>query len=104
MNPIHSPRKEHSKSEFGKKNSEEKLGESETFSGSKSSPATGVTDMNRGNARRILSKGSTLLKGCWFWSKKLHFRKNFDTNFIAVETVTTPAIFPKTDPMNYLTK
>jgi len=25
------------------------------------------------------------LRGCWFWSKKLHFRKNF--NFIAVERV-----------------
>jgi hypothetical protein len=28
--------------------------------------------------RRILSKGSTLLRGCWVWSKKLRFRKNFN--------------------------
>jgi hypothetical protein len=40
------------------------------------------------NARRILSKGSTLLRGCWVWSKKLHFQKNFGRNFIAVEGVT----------------
>jgi len=33
MNPRHSPRNEHSKTEFGKKNSEEKLGELETFAG-----------------------------------------------------------------------
>jgi len=39
------------------------------------------------NARRILSKGSTLLRGCWFWSTKLHFQKNFGRNFIAVEGV-----------------
>ena len=41
-------------------------------------------DMN--NARRILSKGSTLLRDCWIcqWSKKLPFQKNFDANFIAV--------------------
>jgi len=39
------------------------------------------------NDRRFLSKGSTLLKGCWFWSKKLHFQKNFGRNFIAVEGV-----------------
>jgi len=39
------------------------------------------------NARRILSKGSTSLRGCWFWSKKLHFQKNFGRNFIAVEGV-----------------
>ena len=32
MNTLHSPRKEHSKTEFGKKNSEENFGESETFS------------------------------------------------------------------------
>jgi len=38
-------------------------------------------------ARRILSKGSTLLRGCWFWSEKLRFRKNFDENFNAVERV-----------------
>jgi len=30
------------------------------------------------NAQKILSKGSTLLKGCWFWSKTLHSRKNFE--------------------------
>jgi len=40
------------------------------------------------NARRILSKGSTLLRGCWFWSKKLHLQKNFGRNFIAVEGVS----------------
>ena len=45
----------------------------------------GHCDMN--NARRILSKGSAFLRGCWFWSKKLHFRKNFDANFISVERV-----------------
>jgi hypothetical protein len=39
------------------------------------------------NARRILPKGSTLLRGCWFRSKKLRFRKNFDKNFNAVERV-----------------
>jgi len=33
MNLLYSPRKEHSKTEFGKKNSEKKFGESETFSG-----------------------------------------------------------------------
>ena len=42
-------------------------------------------DMN--NARRFLSRGSTLLRGCWFGSKKLHFQKNFGRNFIAVEEV-----------------
>jgi len=31
MNPRHSPRNEHSKLAFGKKNSEEKFGESETL-------------------------------------------------------------------------
>jgi len=46
----------------------------------------GHCDVN--NARRILSKGSTLLRGCWFWLKKLHFQKNFGWNFIAVEGVT----------------
>jgi len=46
----------------------------------------GHCDMN--NARRILSKGSTPLRGCWFWSKKLNFQKNFGQNFIAVEGVT----------------
>jgi len=39
------------------------------------------------NAWKIVSKGSTLLRGCWFWSKKLHFQKNFGRNFIAVEGV-----------------
>jgi len=41
------------------------------------------------NARRILSKGSTPWRGCWFWSKKLRFQKNFGRNFIAVELVTS---------------
>jgi len=45
----------------------------------------GHCDMN--NARRILSKGSILLRGCWFWPKKLLFRKNFGRNFMAVEGV-----------------
>jgi len=45
----------------------------------------GHCDMN--NARRILSKGSSLLRGCWFWSTKLHFQKNFGRNLIAVEGV-----------------
>jgi len=45
----------------------------------------GHCDMN--NARRILSKGFTLLRGCWFWSKKLHFQKNFGRIFTAVEGV-----------------
>ena len=45
------------------------------------------------NARRILSKGSTLLRGCWFWSKKLYFQKNFGRNFIAVEGVRNTNIF-----------
>jgi len=47
MNPLHSPGNEHSKTEYGKKNSEE-FGESETFSGSKFDPATGVTIAVRG--------------------------------------------------------
>ena len=42
MNPLHSPRNEHSKTQFGKKNSEIKFGESETFSGSKFDPTTSV--------------------------------------------------------------
>jgi len=33
MNPLHSPRKEHSKKEFGKKNSGEKFGESRLLPG-----------------------------------------------------------------------
>ena len=33
-------------------------------------------------------KGSTPLRGCWFWSENLHFQKNFCRNFIAVEGVT----------------
>jgi len=43
---IHSTaqRKEHSKTEFGKKNSENEFGESETFYQSKFSPATGITE------------------------------------------------------------
>jgi len=32
-----------------------------------------------------------MLRGCWFWSKKLRFRKNFDANFNAVERVTPVA-------------
>jgi len=46
----------------------------------------GHCDMN--NARWILSKGSTPLRGCWFWSKKLHFQKNFGRTFAVVEGVT----------------
>jgi len=42
MKPLHSPKNEHSKTEFGKKNSDEKFGESETFSGSKFDHATDV--------------------------------------------------------------
>jgi len=38
-------RKEHCKTEFGKKNSEKKFGESETFYRSKFSPATCVTPL-----------------------------------------------------------
>ena len=55
----------------------------------------GHSDMN--NARRILSKGSTPLRGCWFWSKKLHFQKNFGWYSIAVEgiTVGTATFFVK---------
>jgi len=30
-----------------------------------------------------------LLRGCWFWSKKLLFRKNFNENFNVVERVTS---------------
>jgi len=45
----------------------------------------GHCDMN--NARRILSKSSTPSRGCWFWSKKLHFQKNFGRNLIAVEGI-----------------
>ena len=35
MNPLHSPRNEHSTTDFGNKNSEKKIRELETFSGSK---------------------------------------------------------------------
>ena len=45
----------------------------------------GHCDVN--NARRSLSKGSALLRGCWFLSQKLDFRKNIDWNFITVERV-----------------
>ena len=45
----------------------------------------GHCEMN--NARRILSKDSTLLRSCWFWSKKLHFQKNFGRNVKAVKGV-----------------
>jgi len=40
------------------------------------------------NAQSILSRCFTLLRVCWFLSKKLHFRKNFDENFNAVERVS----------------
>jgi len=43
MNLLHSPRNEHSKTQFGKENSEKKFGGSDTFSVSKFDPATGVT-------------------------------------------------------------
>jgi len=33
------------------------------------------------NARRILSKGTTLLRSCCFWSKKLSFSKEFRSEF-----------------------
>jgi len=46
-NPLHSPRNEHRKTEFGKTNSEKKFGESETFSRSKFDPATGESLQNR---------------------------------------------------------
>jgi len=39
------------------------------------------------NVWKILSKGSTLFRGYWFWPKKLRFRKNFDENFNAEERV-----------------
>jgi len=39
----------------------------------------GHSDIN--NARRILSKGSTLWRGCWFWSKKLQISKEFRSEF-----------------------
>jgi len=42
MNPLNSPRNEYCKTELGKKNSEEKFGESGSFCGSKFDPATGV--------------------------------------------------------------
>jgi len=45
-----------------------------------------VRALSINNAQRSLSKGSTLLRGCWVWSKKLRFQKNFDENFNAVET------------------
>ena len=41
-----------------------------------------LSQMN--NARRILSKASTLLRGSQFWSKKLHFHKNVSRNFITL--------------------
>jgi len=46
MNSLHSQRKEHSKTEFEKKNSKILFGESETFYQSKFSLATGVTYIN----------------------------------------------------------
>jgi len=36
---------------------------------------------------------STLLRGCWFGSKKLLFRKNLDENFNAVERVRWGWVF-----------
>jgi len=45
------------------------------------------------NARRVLSRGSTLLRTCYFWSKKLNFQKNFGRNFNAVEKVTGFYVF-----------
>jgi len=36
------------------------------------------------NARRFLSKGSTLLRGIWSWSEKLRWY------FVAVERVRNP--------------
>ena len=50
------------------------------------------------NARRILSKGSTLLKGCWFWSKKLHCQKNFGRKFTVYGLC---AYFQKNTALNY---
>ena len=45
------------------------------------------------DARRILSsKGSTLSTGCWFWSTKLGFGKNFDEDFNAVDRVTADVL------------
>jgi len=41
-----------------------------------------------GQCPNILSKGSTLLRSCWFWSKKLRFQKNLDASFNAVERVS----------------
>jgi len=40
MNPLHSPRNEHSKMEFGKKNSKKSLKDRRLFPGA--NPATGV--------------------------------------------------------------
>jgi len=51
--------------------------------------------MNNARSLRILSKDSTLLRGCWFWSKKLPFQQNFDENFIAVERVTHVGYYHK---------
>ena len=56
MIPLHSPRNEHSKTEFG--DSEKKFVGSETFSGSKLDPATGV----RGNT---LALGTNCLETCF---------------------------------------
>ena len=50
----------------------------------------GHCDMN--NAWKFLSKGSTPLRGCWFWSEKLHFQKNFGRNFILVEEVRSRSV------------
>ena len=46
-------RKEHSKTEFGKKNTEKKFGESETFYWSRFSPATGVRSHGDGDRHTL---------------------------------------------------
>jgi len=64
---IHSTaqRKEHSKTEFGKKNSEKKFGESKTFYQSKFSRATGVTFATVTKFHNFEILGHTLW---FFWS------------------------------------
>jgi len=46
VNPLHSLRNEHSKTEFGKKNFDKFFGELETFPGSRFDPATGVSPLS----------------------------------------------------------
>ena len=72
MDLLHSPRKEHSKTEFGKKNSEQKFAESETFSGRKISPATGV------RCDEVFSERTRILSG-------IQFTRHF-IEFVLVET------------------